>query len=298
MLKQIKGSLFIVFASLCLGSYGVFAKYLSGYGLFYQTYVRCFIIVATLLVLGLATKQLKTIQRKDWKAWAPLLFATIFAITPITIAFRSLPIGTVSFLFYSSFTIFTYILGRILFQEKLTRVKVISACMAFIGLLSIFSIDLSSFILFPVSMAILNGLSASAEVVLSKNLSGKYSTLQITLMVFLAIGITHFAASLLMGEQQSLALFTETGGVITLFSAVSIMGVIALYAGYRELDPSIGALVGLSEIVFGVLFGILLFQEHLNVNTIIGGTLIIVAAALPNLVALHSRRSRISSKAV
>lgn len=290
MFKQFKGSLLILFASFCFGSYGVFAKALAPYDLFYQTYVRCFIIVAILLVVGAFTKQLRPIAKKDYKAWATILFATIFTITPITIAFRNLPLGTVSFLFYSSFTIFTYIFGKVFFKERITVVKLTSALMAFVGLLFVFSVNLSGLLLFPVLMAILNGLASSAEAVSSKNLSDKYSSLQVTMLVFLAIGVTHLALSLLLGENQNAALFTVSGWVITLFSTVAILGVVALYAGYRELDPSIGALVGLMEIVFSVLFGMFFFQEVLNKSTLIGGIIIIFAAALPNLYALKIKK--------
>ncbi len=291
MIKQLKGSLLIVLASLCFGSYGVFSKQLAHYDIFYLTFVRCFIIVAILLVVGVVTKQLKKIERKDYRSWAPILIATVFTITPITIAFRALPLGTASFLFYSSFTIFTYIFGKIFFKEKLGTVKIVSAIMALVGLVLVFSVDLHGLLLFPVLMAIFNGLASSAEVVSSKNVSDKYSTLQVTLMIFLAIGITHMALSFLVGENHNLELFSVSGGVITLFSLAAIFGVVTLYAGYRELDPSIGALVGLSEIVFSVLFGIILFKEQLSLTTLVGGAFIIVAAALPNIVEL-GRKSR------
>lgn len=290
MLKQFKGSLLILFASLCFGSYGVFAKYLSSYDLFYQTYVRCFIIVAILVIAGLMTKQIRPIKRNDYKYWLPILVATTFTITPITIAFRNLPLGTVSFLFYSAFTIFTYTFGKIFFKEKITPTKIISAALALVGLLIIFTVNIYALLLFPMLMAILNGLASSAEAVFSKNVSSKYSSLQVTMMVFLVIGVTHFVLSLLLGENQDIALFTQSGSVIFLFSTIAIVGVIALYAGYRELDPSIGALVGLTEIIFSVLFGMLFFQEILSPNTIIGGILIIVAAGLPNLMALKAKK--------
>ena len=47
-----------------------------------------------------------------------------------------------------------------------------------------------------------------------------------------------------------------------------------------------GGLLGLLEIVFSVAFGIWLFQEELTTKVIIGGALILVAAALPHLVSL------------
>ena len=53
--------------------------------------------------------------------------------------------------------------------------------------------------------------------------------------------------------------------------------------GFKYLEGSIGSLIGMAEILFGVLFGILLFGEFLTFPTIIGGLLIILAATLPNL---------------
>jgi drug/metabolite transporter (DMT)-like permease len=139
-------------------------------------------------------------------------------------------------------------------------------------------------------MTVFNGFTSSCEVVFSKNVSTKYSSLQVTLMVFLAIGVTHSAVSFLLGEHQDITLLTTAGGSLLLFCLAAIAGVIALYAGYRDLDPSIGALVGLTEIIFSVVFGMIFFQEVLNGNTIFGGLLILTAAALPNMYELWQAR--------
>jgi len=58
----------------------------------------------------------------------------------------------------------------------------------------------------------------------------------------------------------------------------------AAIEGYRHFDASIGSLIGLAEILFGVFFGILFFNESLNLGIIIGGLLILISASLPHLI--------------
>ena len=53
--------------------------------------------------------------------------------------------------------------------------------------------------------------------------------------------------------------------------------------GFKHIEASVGSLVGLAEILFGISFGIILFGETLSTGTLIGGSLIIVSVILPNL---------------
>ena len=64
----------------------------------------------------------------------------------------------------------------------------------------------------------------------------------------------------------------------------------AVIVGFKYLLPTIGSLIGLVEILFGVMFGVWFFAESLPVSTVVGGTLIIAAAALPNLTKLKPQR--------
>lgn len=68
------------------------------------------------------------------------------------------------------------------------------------------------------------------------------------------------------------------------FSAASILGFWLAIAGYKYIDVGIGAIIGLLEIVFSVLFGILVFNEILSLRVGIGAVLIIAAATLPHFV--------------
>ena len=275
--KTYEGNILILLSALMFGSYGVFSKYLSNYDLFYQTYVKCILIVLLLAVIGITKKQYTQIAREDFKWFAIVLTSTCFTIVPIMYAFRYLELGTASFLFYASYTIFTYLFGISFFKEKLTYVKVISFVLALIGLILIFSLKLSGLLVFPILGAIFNGLMSSAETTFSKKISGKYSNIQIVTLVYLAIAITHLIISFVIGEHQDISLITVSWLPFILYTLASIIGFAAVVAGYKYVDPSIGAILGLMEIVFSVLFGFILFSENPDIKTLI-------AAGLPSAV--------------
>lgn len=292
-----KGGLFVLISALMYGSYGLFAKYLESYDIFFQTYIRCFIIALILIIYGLWKNQFRKIEKEDFFWWFIIIGFTLFTIAPITYAFRHLNLSTSSFLFYSSYTIFTYLFGFLFFKEKISIVKIISFISAIIGLIIIFNLNFYGAAIIAVLMAIFNGFASGGEITFTKKISHKYSDIQITTYVFLAIGITHLIISLLLKENQDLSIFTNSFSLIILigYSLVAILGMITVIAGFRLIEPSIGAIIGLTEIVFSVLFGILFFQEKLELVTLIGGTLIIFAALLPSLVDyINLRKNRVT----
>ncbi len=274
------------------GSYGVFSRYLGDYDIFFQTYIRCLLIAGILGVIGLIRKEFKPIKKEDVKWFAAMGFFSIFSIAPIVYAFRYLEIGTASFLFYAAYTIATYIFGRIFFAEKLTSIKIISLVLSFIGLLLIFSIKFSSELLLPVLMAILNGVATSGEITFSKKVSDKYSNNQIVVSLFLLIAISHFFVSLFLGEHQNMEILTKSFFILAGFILAAIIATIAIVEGFKYLEPSIGAIIGLMEIIFSVIFGIIFFSESLTIPMLVGGILIVTAVALPDIVALLAKNKK------
>ncbi len=284
--KQFKGSLFIVLASLMYGSYGVFSKYLADYGIFYQVGIRALLIALFLLLIGYLQKSFKKIERKDIKWFLIINFFTIFSIAPITFAFGHLSLGTSSFLFYSAYLIFNYLLGIIFFQEKITVVKIISFVASVLGLLTIFTVQFSLELLPAMLMAILTGIGVSGEIVFTKKVSDRYSNIQINGIIYLVIAISHIVMSVVTQEDQSLSIITQTAPILIGFSIISLISSWALVEGYKYLEPSIASIIGLTEIIFSVLFGIIVFSEMLTGSMILGGALILFAATLPNIVEL------------
>ncbi len=292
------GTLCILASALAFGSYGVFSRYLGAYDIFFQTYVRCFLVALVLGGYGLLTHQFKKIQPKDYGWFAVVLVFTSFSIAPITYSYRFLTLGTAAFLFYSSVTVFTYLFGFLFFKEKWTPVKLISLGLSLVGMLLIFSLQLTALLLVPAVLAIFTGLATSGEVTFSKKISGMYSSTQITFLVFAVIGVSHLILSLLLGENQNIGIVSHSLPVLLLFVFAAIVGMISVVEGFKRVEPSIGAVLGLTEIVFSVVLGIVLFSESLSSGTILGGALILIAALLPNIAPLQrywARRSQLNA---
>lgn len=293
--SNVKGSLLVLVSALMFGSYGVFSKYLGQYDVFYQTFVRCLIVTLCFIAYGVYKKQFTPIAQADRKWFIVILIITNFTVAPIVYAFRYLEIGTASFLFYASFTAFTYILGIIFFKEKMDVYKISSLVLSIIGMLLLFSVTFSWVLLIPMLLTIVNGIASGAEVTFSKKISNKYSNAQINSFVFGSIAVTHFFLSLVLGENMDVRLFSESLPVLLLFVLAAIIGMATVVAGFKYVEPSIGAIVGLMEIVFSVILGYFFFQEMLNSHALIGGGLILVAALIPNIPGLM-RMKKVDAK--
>ncbi len=277
------GSLFIIASALAFGSYGVFSRYLENYDVFFQTYVRCLMVAAVLAIFGVVKHQFKPIARKDWGWFATVLLFTTFCIAPITYAYRFLTLGVASFLFYSSVTVFSYLFGFLFFKEKWTRIKMLSLGLSVLGMLLIFSLQTSAVLLIPALLVLFNGLASSGEVTFSKKISNSYSSTQITFLIFAVIGISHLLLSLVVGETQDSRLFTQSFPIMLLFVVASLLGMITVVEGFKRVEPSIGTILGLTEIVFSVVIGIVLFAEKMTFPVLLGGACILIAAILPNI---------------
>ena len=59
--------------------------------------------------------------------------------------------------------------------------------------------------------------------------------------------------------------------------------------GYKNIDASVGGLIGLLEIVSAILFGVLIFHESITVSIAMGSLLIIGAEMLPNVYTLSQK---------
>ena len=293
MKDSTKGALIVALSALFFGSYGVWSKMIGSHlDNFFQVYARSLIILLVIVPVGIFTHQIKKVNKKDWKWIVFYTFAGSLTVAPIFYAYNKIGIGSATLLFYASFTIISFVLGFVSFGEKITLDKLTSLVFAMLGLYLIFSFSLQQNLWFAALMATLSGLAAGFEVVFTKKVSSNYSALQMNIFTWTVIFIFHFAISLMIGEKQylpelSIAWLGILGYAISSLSAFSLVII-----GYRYVQPAIGALTGLLEIVFGIIFGILFFSESLTTQILIGGIFIFSAAALPNFVDLFKKSTK------
>jgi drug/metabolite transporter (DMT)-like permease len=96
----------------------------------------------------------------------------------------------------------------------------------------------------------------------------------------------------LIGETQHLPSLNVVWLYQLGYVGASIIGFWFVIEGLKHIEASVGGLLGLLEIIFSITFGILIFKEALTAKIIIGGLIIILAAALPHIITLIKKEPR------
>ena len=279
-----KGILLIIISSLMFGSYGVWSKLIGdSFGNFYQGWTRALIISLVFLPIIIFQKKIVAIDKKDYKWLAVFLFFTSLTQAPIFYAFNHMDIGSATLLFFVSMLLTMYFVGIFFLREKLTTIRIISFILAGFGMYLVFSFSLVIFSLFAVFMAILNGIASGGEVSFSKKLSGNYSPLYLVWLSWIMIFITNATISLFLGEIQHVPSINLVWLYHLGYTFVSIFSFWFIIEGLRYTEASTGGLLGLLEIVFGIFFGIVIFQEQLTIKIILGALFILLAASLSHI---------------
>ena len=73
------------------------------------------------------------------------------------------------------------------------------------------------------------------------------------------------------------------------YVCASIIGFWAVIEGFKYVEASIGGLLGLLEVVFSIIFGIVIFHQGLTFRSGTGALLVILAASLPHIATLRRK---------
>lgn len=278
------GSVAVLASAIFFGSYGVWSRLIgAGMGNFFQGWTRALIIIALILPCVLWRKEIVSMKKEDWKWLVVFLAFTSMTQAPLFYAFNHMSIGTASLLFFVSMFLTMNGIGVGFFSEKISAVKLVAIAMAITGMCFVFSFSLASFSVLALAMAIMGGIASGGEVAFSKKLSARYSPLYVTLLSWGIILITNVFISLALQEPQIIPSFSAVWFWQLCYSIVSLFGFWLVIWGFKYVDATVGSLIGLLEIVFGIIFGMIFFREVLTVNIMVGGILIIGAAALSQL---------------
>ncbi len=291
-----KGILLILLSALMFGSYGVWSKLIgTDHGVFYPGWTRSLLIAVILFPILFKLRQIVRIKKQDWGWMAVFLISTSLTQAPLLYAFNHMDIGAATLLFFVSMLLTMYVVGFVFFGEHMTAVKIISFVIACGGLVVTFSFSIQAFVFLAAIMAILNGIASGSEISFSKKLTGSYPTLYISWLSWIFIALTNAAISLFLGETQFMPELSIFWAYQIFYGIASVVGFWAVMQGFKYVEASIGGLLGLLEIVFSLLLGLLIFSQALGNKVLLGAVLILIAAALPHVVELlHKRKDIIS----
>lgn len=281
----------IAASALLFGTYGIWSRLMGeSFDPFYQAWVRGLIIIILMLPFLLVGKRFRKIERKDWPQVGIYLGFTLFTQVPLYYAFNAIPIGTAQLIFFAMFVIAAYIVGRVYLGERITKIKLISMIVAFVGLGVVFGVSVLALAPLGLALAALNGVAAGGEIASSKKISDKYSPALLIFWGWVLTVVTHLAVSLLVGEAQPVPQFNEAWLWLFIYALVNAAAFWLVIVGFKYVDASIGSLIGLMEVIFGIVFGALVFHEAITWSVWVGGILILSAAMLPDLHSIIKRR--------
>src|SRR3989339_1938376 len=101
---------------------------------FYLTVIRNLFMAMLLFLLVFGSKTWKKVRPQDWKWIASRSFLGIFGFAFYFICINALPVGLTYLTMYSGTVIGGFILGKLLFHENITPVKLMSLLLALLGL--------------------------------------------------------------------------------------------------------------------------------------------------------------------
>lgn len=283
-MKSNKGASLILTSAFFYATYGIWSRLMgNAFGEFSQAWTRGLALLVFVLVFNLKFKIFRPLQKRDLPWLATIGLAGGLNQAPYYFGFQHLSIGTATLLFYAALVVGGYLLGKVFFNERITAVKIVSLLLAVVGMSSIYHFQLSPSQFFAASMTIIAGLLGSITVILPRKLVGDYPEFQVMVSYFSLQIVFNGALSILY--QDSLPHLSNITPWLGQFAYATSM-LFANWAaieGYKQYDASIGSLIGLAEIIFGVAFGIIIFHEPLTLGIAVGSLIIISAAALPHL---------------
>ncbi len=290
---QFSGILSLLTATFIYGFYGVLSRYMGfTIPLYYQSGIRAIVAAIMFLLLLISLGKWQSVGKRDFLWIFSRGFFGEVAIIGFFAAVNFLQVGTVYFIFYAGSTLGGYALGRLLFQERLTTVKILALLLSFIGLYLIYSVTVDNTKAIYIVISILSGVASAFWTILPKKISHSYSALQLGFLDNLIGGLMALTISaIVVKEQWVLPTPSLAWGLNLLFACSYIAtGLLVIY-GFRRLEAQIGSLVMLAEVVFGIILALIFFGELITLSTFIGGLLIIAGIILPELYGLNYNKS-------
>lgn len=280
----------LIVATFLFALFGVFTRLIANsLGVFYQLIIRVGIMSVLFYAIGYFSNSLKKIAEKDLPLFLFRGLLIVIDFSCFFIAINNLPMGLTLFIFYAANIVMSYIFGAFFLKEKLNTTKIVSLIIAILGLMIMYGESFGGLKLLPSLAALLSGCCFGLNMSTSKKLTDKYNPTLVNLVAygaafFMIIPLIIFFKEKIPVNFSSLTLVEILG--------FSIVGVGAFYLtlrGFKYIEAQKASLVMLTELLFVIIIGFIFYSEIPSLSTIIGGGLIFIALAIPNIKLFKTR---------
>lgn len=285
------GASLVILSSFFYASYGIWTKLM---GDFFDGYtasaLRSILVVLILAAIALFYRKFEPIKLKqNWPYMVGMLIASLFTWGPLYYAILNAGVGISLAVAYASIVIGTFFFAWLFASESFTKDKAFSAILGIIGIILIFSPTVSNLGWLALAAALLSGLSTAANMIFSKKIH--YDSTQATLTLWIASVISNIFMAFILGKSYPSFEGQIQWFYLVLFAIASVIASWCLVRGLKLIDAGVAGILGLLEIVFGVLFGVIFFQEKPTLVILLGITTIILASAIPYWKEFNSKKS-------
>jgi drug/metabolite transporter (DMT)-like permease len=285
MSKSVKnaplGASLIVVSSIFYASYGIWTKLMGdAFGGFAAAALRCILVLLILAAAATIYHRLEPLKvQQNWKYFAGMVIAAGFVWGPLYYAIQTAGVGVSLSLNYASFVIGMFVFGWLLARERFTKDKAVAGGIGLLGVWLVFAPSIAHSGWLALAASLLSGFSSAAVYVIAKKIN--YRSTQSTMAVWAASLISNGIIALVIHDRLPPIGIHPAWGYLVLFSISSVIASWLAIKGMKVIEAGAAGILGLLEIVFGVLFGIVLFSERPPAIVLAGVALIIVAAAVP-----------------
>lgn len=275
------GASLVVLSSVFYASYGIWATLMGDFfGSFTAAALRCIVVLGCLFVLAAARRELQKVQwRRDFKWLILMLVSSVLVSGPLYYAILRAGVGISLAVCYVGIVIGMFIFGWLFAKERFTKDKFVATFLGVLGLVLVFSPSVQLIGWLALTAALVSGLATAANMVATKEVP--YNGSQSAILIWGSGVIANIPMVFILDEPwPQLGLYAEWGYLL-LFAFASLIASWTFIRGLKLIEAGAAGILGLLEVVFGVLFGVVFFHERPGSVVLAGIFSIIIAAAIP-----------------
>jgi drug/metabolite transporter (DMT)-like permease len=280
--ESIKGYLLIILAASFWGTLGVFGKELTriGFHSFEIAFVRAFGALVLLSIISIIKDpKIFKIKFKDIKYFIGTgVLSFVLMNSCYFIAINATSLSVAAILLYTA-PAMVMLMSILLFNEKITKKKILSLVLTFIGcvlVVDLFNVN-TTITMRGVLFGLGAGLGYALYTIFGRYALKKYKTMTVTLYTFLFASI----GLLPLVDVQTIAGYYTIGEAylfsLLLMTIAAIIPYLLYTKGLSEITPSKASITATFEPVVASFLGIIIYNESLNLNKIIGMIFVIGA---------------------
>jgi drug/metabolite transporter (DMT)-like permease len=285
------GAGLVALSSLFYASYGIWMMLMGDFfGSFTASALRCLLVVAGLFIIALMRRELQKIEwGRDRKWLITMLLSSALVSAPFYYSVLHAGVGISLATTYVGIVTGMFVCGWLFEGERFTQDKFIAMALGAVGLVLVFSPTIAfGGEWFALAAALISGFATAVCIATTKKIP--YNGSQSALLVWGAGVIANVPLVFLFGESLPPVGWHAEWAYLLLFAAASLIASWTFIRGLKLIEAGAAGVLGLLEVVFGVLFGVVFFHERPGVIVVLGIISIILAAAIPYLHHYNSQK--------